>query len=193
MSYALYCHVHPGYVFYVYPMCSILYFVLSIRVVFHHPICHIFYIVMPIADLLGFFHKSYVLFWLVHSDCVPSSDVSYALYRHVHKWCVILSYASYVSLCLVHSYIHLWFVFLSYVSYVLFCLVHSDSFLHPMFYILYSVMYNQDMFFLPCNMCSVCSVHPLIWGVLSTRRTKCTITNCLKSPVVIRYASSRTL
>jgi hypothetical protein len=85
-------------------------------------------------------------------------------------WCVLLSYASYVSLYLVHSYFHLWFVLLSYVSYVLVCLVHSDCFLHPMFYIFYSVMYNQDMFFFPCNMFSVCSVHPLICGVLSTRR-----------------------
>jgi hypothetical protein len=47
-----------------------------------------------------------------------------------------------------------------------------------------SVMYNQAMLFFQCNMFSVCSVHPLIWRVLSTRRTKCTITNCLKSPVV---------
>jgi hypothetical protein len=60
---ALYCHVHPGYVFYVYPMCSMLYFVLSIRVAFPHPMCHMFYIVMPIADLLGYsLHVSFVLF-----------------------------------------------------------------------------------------------------------------------------------
>ena len=34
---------------------------------------------------------------------------------------------------------------------------------------------------IPCNLFSDCSVHPLIWSVLSTIRTKCTITNCLKS------------
>jgi hypothetical protein len=63
MSYALYCHVHPGYIFYVYLIGSMLYFVLSIRVAFPHPMCHMFYIVMPIADLLGYFlHVSYVLF-----------------------------------------------------------------------------------------------------------------------------------
>jgi hypothetical protein len=63
-----------------------------------------------------------------------------------------------------------------------FVLTIRIAFFIPCFIFLYSVMYYQDMFFFPCNMFSVCSVHPLIWEVLSTRRTKCTITNCLKSP-----------
>jgi hypothetical protein len=67
-----------------------LYFVLSIRVAFPHTMYHMFYIVMPIADLLGFLHVSYVLFWLVHSDCVPSCRVSQQVILN-NLWLYILS------------------------------------------------------------------------------------------------------
>ena len=94
------------------------------------------------------------------------SGVSYALYFHLHNGCV-LSYLG---------------------SHVLFYLVQSKR-VPIRCVICFILSYPTVMYSLiPCNMFSDCSVHPLIWSVLSTIRTKCTITNCLKSVVMIRYA-----
>jgi hypothetical protein len=134
--------------------------------------CPTFY--FDLSILIAFPHPMCHMLYIVVSTC----DVLF--YPMCHMFLFVLS-----------IHISIFDLLFYHICPVLFCLVHSDCFLHPMFYILYSVMYNQAMLFFQCNMLSVCSVHPLIWGVLSTRRIKCTITNCLKSPVVIRYDSSQ--
>ena len=99
------------------------------------------------------------------------SGVSYALYFHLYNGCV-LSYLG---------------------SHVLCYLVQSEG-VPIRCFICFILSYPTAMYSLiPCHMFSDCSVHPLIWSVLSTIRTKCKITNCLKSAVMIRYPFTQSL
>ena len=210
----LLCLVQSGCI----PPSNIVYAIWSFWIALVHRMCHMLYIAMwsVILCILCFTYSgcfspsdmSYVLYCYAHRwfvgvffACVLRFILTFpfglrSLIRYVisscpHVMCsFILCVICFTFVLSIH--ISIFDLFFYHVSYVLFCLVHSDCFLHSMFYILYSAMYSQDMFFFPCNMFSVCSVYPLIWGVLSTRRIKCTITNCLKSTDVIRYASSQT-
>jgi len=195
-------YVHPVCVF-VYPMRPMFYFVLSIRSAFPHPMCHM-YIVMSTADLFFFCVICFTL-------CCPfgllsSSDLSSALYCYAHPRCgffnlCVLCFILYCPFgflfpirfvkCFTLSYPHVMSSFMPWVlRFILSCAVGARS---PILCVICFILSYPSVMcsFIPRNMFSDCSVHPLIWRVLSTRRTKCTITNCLKSAVLIRYVSSQ--
>ena len=94
------------------------------------------------------------------------SGVSYVLYCHVHLMLYLIPRV----LCFT---LHCLFGLLS-SSYVSLCVIMS----YP----------SGICYFIPCNIFSDFSVHPLTCRVDSTKRAKCTITICTKSDVVIRYA-----
>ena len=92
------------------------------------------------------------------------SGVSYALYCHVHLMFYFIS-------CVLCFTLHCLFGLLS-SSYVSLCVIMSCP--------------SGICYFIPCNMFTDCSVHPLTCRVELTRWAKCTITICTKSDVAIR-------
>jgi hypothetical protein len=103
----------------------------------------------------------YVLFCLFDSECCLPSDLSYAL----------------------HCHLHLMFYFIPRVLCLLY-IVYSDCYLYPISLCVIMSCPSGICYFIPYNMFSDCSVHPLTCRVDSTRRAKCTITIFTKSDVM---------
>ena len=205
-DYFLHPMCHKLYVFILSRMCSfIVCFILSGPfVTLSHLLCVIYLMMSFPPECVPLSYVSYVLHCLL--DCVPSLDMASAFYCHmlyiVISTCDVSFHAMvpgfYFILC---SRI----AFPSGVSYVLYCHVHHMFYfilrvLCFTFHCLFGLLSSSGVslcvimscpsglcYFIPCNIFSDCSVHPLTCRVDSTRRAKCTIRICTKSDVVIRY------
>ena len=206
-DYFLHPMCHKLYIFILSRMCSfIVCFILSGPfVTLSHLRCVIYLTMSFPPECVPLSYVSYVLHCLL--DCVPSLDMASAFYCHM-LYIVI-------STCDV-SFFMRWFLgFIlscavgsrspSGMSYVLYCHIHLMFYFIPRvlcftLHCLFGLLSSSNVslcvimpcpsgicYFIPCNIFSDWSVHPLTCRVDSTRREKCTIIICTKSDVVIRY------
>jgi hypothetical protein len=141
---------------------------------------------------------------------VPSLDMASAFYCHMLY--IVISTCDVSFLAMVPGFYFILCSRIAFpigVSYVLYCHVHLMFYFIPRvlcftLHCLFGLLSSSDVslcvimscpsgicYFIPCNIFSDCSVHPLTCRVDSTRREKCTIRICTKSDVVIRYAPTK--